>query len=284
MEYACFTVGQPETTPRETLEQLASAGYTGVEWRVTNDDGDTSTPSYWKGNRTTLQATWSDEQFEEVAGWMTELNVRAASLGSYLRCDQYDDVARMMQVAKILGAQSLRVNSLQYDGSRPYPELFEECIGHFGRIQQLSKQFGVKAVMETHPGNITTSASLAFQLASNFSPQFIGIIHDAGNMVHEGYEHYQMIFEMLGPYLAHVHIKNGRWSATSAESPYKRTWKHESAPMRDGCVDFEFLIRSLKSVGYDGWLSFEDFSDEAPQAEKVTDNIAFMKEIEQRVS
>lgn len=284
MEYACFTVGQPETTPRETLEQLAGAGYTGVEWRVTNDDGDTSTPGYWKGNRTTLQATWSDEQFKEVSGWMAELNVRAASLGSYLRCDQYDDVARMMQVAKILGAQSLRVNSLQYDGSRPYPELFEECIGHFGRIQQLSKQFGVKAVLETHPGNITTSASLAFQLASNFSPQFVGIIHDAGNMVHEGYEHYQMIFEMLGPYLAHVHIKNGRWSAAPAESPYTRTWKNESAPMRDGCVDFEFLIRSLKSVGYDGWLSFEDFSDEAPQAEKVTDNIAFMKEIEQRVS
>ena len=96
-------------------------------------------------------------------------------------------------------------------------------------------------------------------------------------------QHYQMVFEMMGPYLAHVHIKNGRWSATPAESPYKRTWKHESAPMRDGCVDFEFLIRSLKSVGYDGWLSFEDFSDEATQAEKITDNIAFMKEIEQRV-
>ena len=185
---------------------------------------------------------------------MADLDVRAASLGSYLRCDQYDDVARMMQVAKILGATSLRVNSLQYDGTRPYPELFEECIGHFGRIQQLSKQFGVKAVMETHPGNITTSASLAFQIASNFSPQFIGIIHDAGNMVHEGYEHYQMVFEMLGPYLAHVHIKNGRWMPHPADPPFTRTWKNESAPMRDGCVDFEFLVRSLKSVGYGGWL------------------------------
>lgn len=279
MEYACFTVGQPETTPRETLEQLKSAGYTGVEWRVTNDDGDTTTPGYWKGNRTTLQASWSDDKFQEIAQMMADLDIRAASLGSYLRCDQCDDVARMMQVSKILGAKSLRVNSLAYDGTRPFPELFEECIGHFGRIQQLSKQFGVKAVMETHPGNITTSASLAFQLASNFSPQFIGVIHDAGNMVHEGYEHYQMVFEMLGPYLAHVHIKNGRWMPHPADPPFTRTWKNEAAPMRDGCVDFEFLIRSLNAVGYDGWLSFEDFSNESTQAEKVTENIAFMKEI-----
>lgn len=283
MEYACFTVGQPETTPRETLEQLAAAGYTGVEWRVTNDDGDTSTPGYWKGNRCTLQASWEDDRFQEVAGWMDELNVRAASLGTYLRCDQYDDVARGMQIAKILGAESLRVNSLSYDGTRPYPELFEECIGHFGRVQQLSKQFGVKAVMETHPGNITTSAGLAFQLASNFSPQFVGVIHDAGNMVSEGCEHYQMVFEMLGPYLAHVHIKNGRWVAEPADPPYVRRWKPESAPMRDGCVDFEFLLRSLKAVGYDSWLSFEDFSSEASQEEKVRDNITFIKEIESRV-
>ena len=282
MEYACFTVGQPETSPRETLEQLKSAGYTGVEWRVTKDDGNTSTPGYWKGNRTTLQASWNDKQFQEIRTMMDELDISAASLGTYLPCDQYDDVARMMQVAKILGAHSLRVNSLGYDGNRPYPELFEECIGHFGRIQQLSKQFGIKAVIETHPGNITTSASLAFQLASNFSPDFVGIIHDAGNMVHEGYEHYQMVFEILGPYLAHVHIKNGRWIPHPGEPPFTRIWKNEPAPMRDGCVDFEFLIRSLKSVGYDGWLSFEDFSSEASQEEKVRDNIAFMKEIESR--
>lgn len=284
MEYASFTVGQPESTPQEALEQLKAAGYTGVEWRVTNDDGDTSTPGYWKGNRCTLQASWSDVQFQDIRGMMDDHRIRAASLGTYLRCDQYDDVGRMMQVAKILGAESLRVNSLGYDGTRPYPELFEECIGHFGRVQQLSKQFGVKAVMETHPGNITTSASLAFQLASNFSPQFVGVIHDAGNMVHEGYEHYQMVFEMLGPYLAHVHIKNGRWTAEPADPPYTRNWKHESAPMRDGCVDFEFLVRSLRAVGYDGWLSFEDFSAEASQDEKLRDNIAFMKEVESRAT
>ena len=284
MEYACFTVGQPETTPRETLEQLKSAGYTGVEWRVTNDDGDTSTPSYWSGNRTTLQTSWPDDQFQEIAQMMSDTGIRAASLGTYLRCNQPEDVERMMVVSKILGAKSLRVNSLSYDGSRPYPELFEECVGHFGRIQQLAKQYGVKAVMETHPGNITTSATASFQIASNFSPDFIGVIHDAGNMVGEGYEHYQMVFEMLGPYLAHVHIKNGRWTAEPGEPPFDQIWKNESAPMRDGCVDFEFLIRSLNAVGYDGWLSFEDFSTEATQAEKVSDNIKFMKEIETRAN
>ena len=88
MEYACFTVGQPETSPRETLEQLKSAGYTGVEWRVTSDDGNTSTPGYWKGNRTTLQASWIAQQFQEIRTMMDALDIRAASLGTYLPCDQ----------------------------------------------------------------------------------------------------------------------------------------------------------------------------------------------------
>jgi sugar phosphate isomerase/epimerase len=94
------------------------------------------------------------------------------------------------------------------------------------------------------------------------------------------YEHYQMVFELLVPYLGHVHIKSGRWVSEPAEPPFDAVWKHQSAPMRDGCVDFIFLVRSLKAVGYDGWLSFEDFSSEKTQAEKVADNIAFMKEIE----
>lgn len=280
MKYASFTVGQPETTPRETLEQLKAAGYTGVEWRVRDDDGDTTSPGYWRGNRATLQASWGDERFAEIRAMMDELAIAAANLGTYVRCDQHEDVDRMMEVAGILGATSMRVNSLGYDGTRTYPELFEEAIRHFERVQELSEKHGVRALIETHPGNITPSASLAHRLVASFSPERVGVIHDAGNMVHEGYENYQLALELLGPYLGHVHIKNARWASRPGEAPVEALWKHESSPMRDGCVDFVFLVRSLKAVGYDGWLSFEDFSSEKSQAEKVADNITFMREIE----
>jgi sugar phosphate isomerase/epimerase len=280
VKYATFTVGQPETTPRETIEQLASAGYTGAEWRITVDKGDTSKPGYWSGNRTTLQTDWPDAKFEEVASWQEELGIEAAALGTYVSCAEPDEVERMMEIANILGAPCIRVGPGRYDGSRSYRDIFDESLKQFGTVAELAGKYGVKAGIETHPGLITTSASGAYLLPKHFPPEQVGVIHDAGNLVTEGYEHYQMAFEMLGDHLAHVHIKTNHWTSEPADPPLTVKWKAGWCPLRKGVVDFTFLLKSLQAVGYDGWLSFEDFSDEASQEEKVLDNIAFVKEIE----
>jgi sugar phosphate isomerase/epimerase len=283
MKYACFTVGQPESTPEEALKQLKDAGYDGVEWRITNDEGDTSSPGFWKGNRCTLQASWSDAQFEEIAKMTVDLGLEVPSLGTYLGHTDFEGIERMMTVAKIFGAPAMRVNPGRYDGSRHYREAFDEGVGAFGRSQMFAKRFGVKLLVEMHPGNITPSASAAFQFVSNFSPDFVGTIHDAGNMINEGFENYQMGFEILGPYLAHVHVKNGGWASEPAEAPREVMWKGVATPMRKGVVDFVDVLRGLKKVGYDGWLSFEDFSQEKSQAERVKDNLVYIKEVEEIV-
>ena len=61
-------------------------------------------------------------------------------------------------------------------------------------------------------------------------------------------------------------------------------WKGVAAPMRKGVVDYEEVLRGLKKVGYEGWLSFEDFSQEKGQAERVRDNLVFIKEVEEQVN
>ena len=253
-----------------------------MEWRVTKDEGDTSSPGFWRGNRCTLQADWSDEQFGEIAKATTDLGLEVPALGTYLNRDDFDGIKRMMAVAKIFDAPALRVNSGRYDGSRHYREVFDEGVSAFSRIQMLAKQFGVKVLIEMHPGNITPSASAAFQFVSNFSPDFVGTIHDAGNMVNEGFENYQMGFELLGPYLAHVHVKNAGWVSEPAEAPYELKWKGTAMPMRKGVVDYAEVLGALNKVGYDGWLSFEDFSQEKNQEARVRDNLVFIKELEEQ--
>jgi sugar phosphate isomerase/epimerase len=39
------------------------------------------------------------------------------------------------------------------------------------------------------------------------------------------------------------------------------------------------LFRALHAVGYDGWVSFEDFSIEQPLAERLRDNLAYIRRI-----
>ena len=121
---------------------------------------------------------------------------------------------------------------------------------------------------------IVPSASAAASFLGEFDPMHAGAIHDAGNMVFEGHEAYRMGLELLGPYLAHVHLKNARWVRDD-----RAGWYPEFAPLRDGAVDVRALFEALAAVDYDGWVSFEDFSTAQPLLERTRDNLAYAKSV-----
>jgi sugar phosphate isomerase/epimerase len=148
------------------------------------------------------------------------------------------------------------------------------------RVQELGGRFGIKALIEMHMNMIAPSAGLARRLVEGFDPERIGVIFDPGNMVYEGYEQYRMGLEVLGEYLAHVHVKNAVWERNpNQKNATDPAWRTVSAPMREGFANWPQVIADLKSVGYDGWLSFEDFSQSAPTEELLADNIAYIKSL-----
>jgi sugar phosphate isomerase/epimerase len=130
-------------------------------------------------------------------------------------------------------------------------------------------------LIEIHHETICPSASLAHRLISNFDPQAIGAIYDPGNMVYEGFENYRMGLELLGPYLAHVHIKNAAFARPAGGGVWTATW----APLEDGVVNYPQLFAALRAVGYDGWLSMEDFSAARPSREALRHNLAFVRDV-----
>jgi sugar phosphate isomerase/epimerase len=112
-----------------------------------------------------------------------------------------------------------------------------------------------------------------------FDPRDVGTIHDAGNMVYEGFEQYRLGLEVLGPYLAHVHLKNARWRQVGRRDDGGAEWQAEAAPLPEGIVDLAALFRALRQVGYDGWISFEDFSTDLPLADRLRTNLAYVRRI-----
>ena len=132
-------------------------------------------------------------------------------------------------------------------------------------------------VLEIHMGNMIPSASAARRLLDGLDPRHIGVIYDAGNMVHEGYEQYQMGMELLGPYLHHIHIKDACWTINpaAADSRYKVDW----CPIGQGVVDFPALFRAMKKVGYSGYLSFEDFSNKQSDEAKLAGNLTYIRSL-----
>jgi len=278
MKSAVFTVMLPDLTPEEAAEAIAEAGYDGIEWRVTHEPESrrNEAPSFWGHNLCTLAPT---EDEARRAGSLAESNGLAIpSLGTYIAVGDLLAVEQAMRFARTCGAPQIRVRPGSLREST-YAESFAAARSFLAEVEPLARRYGIRALVEIHFGTICPSASAAYRLVRHFDPETVGVIYDPGNMVYEGYEDYDLGLELLGPYLAHVHIKNAAYTRPEGGG----VWKARSAPLEDGVVDFPRLIASLRAHGYDGWLSIEDFSSVRPSREALRHNIAFLRDVISRV-
>jgi sugar phosphate isomerase/epimerase len=177
-----------------------------------------------------------------------------------------------MRFAVMAGAPQVRVGAGAPDG-RSYEELFAAAREFLEGVEDLARSHGVKALIEIHHRTICPSASLAHRLVSAFDPDMVGVILDPGNMAQEGFEDYRIGAELLGPYLAHVHIKNSAFERPAGGGVWKPRW----APLEDGVVDFGLVFEALEHVGYTGWLVMEDFSGVRPSREALRYNLEFVR-------
>ena len=280
MKYAVFTVCLPEYTPEEACTVVAELGYDGVEWRVVDQQPSADgAPGFWAGNRCTWPLATLEQDASRICGLTEEAGLAMPALGTYTVCDDLAAVERAMRGAALLGVPQLRINVPKYDGSASYFPLRERSRAQYRDVAELARVHGLRALIEIHHASLIPSASAAAAFLDGFDPRHVGAIHDAGNMVYEGHEQYRLGLEVLGPYLAHVHLKNARWRQTGRRTDGSAEWRAEFAPLPEGVVDFPALFRALRQVGYDGWVSIEDFSNEQPLRNRLRDNLAYLRRV-----
>jgi sugar phosphate isomerase/epimerase len=274
LKLSVFTVMLPDLTPDEAAPLLKESGYDGVEWRVTQVPAERQreAPSFWGNNLCTFGPTLAEAERAKAVSDSAGLVI--AGLGTYINVGDLAATENAMRMARTCGAEKVRISPGSWPGDLSYHDSFKRAQTFLDGAQALAQQYGVKAVVEIHHRTITPSASLAYRLVSDFDPDWIGVIHDAGNMVYEGFEDYRLGIELLGPFLAHVHIKN----ACYARPPEGGVWRSEWSPLEDGVVDWEALFTALRDTGYDGWLGLEDFSQARPTRDALRYNIAFLRD------
>lgn len=282
MKFSIFTVMLPEWDHGTALARLAAAGYDGVEWRVTNTSKDNlnAPPSYWGHNLATVELDTIVQAAPGLKKMTDEVGMETAGLAGYHTLDNIDATSAMLQAAKVLGAPLIRVNAPRYDGKAHYDGLLAAARKDLAKTAGLAARAGVKVCVETHMGQIAPSASAARRLLDGLDPSAVGVIYDPGNMVTEGQEQTKMGLEILGPYLAHVHVKNGAWSKRPDAAPGENPWTSGiGTPLDEGVMDWGKVIQALREVGYDGYLSFEDFSSGRSTEDKVAFNIGYIKSL-----
>jgi len=280
MRFSVFTASTPDWSPTEAAQTLAAQGWDGIEWRVT-DQEDATTPGFWAGNRASWSLSGLEDSVAEIAAITTGAGLAFSGIGGYARADNHDDVERMLAATAALGAERVRV-TMPHTDEGEYRALFASTRADLEWVAGRAQHHGVKALVELHHETITASASAAFRLVDGLDPEHIGVIHDLGNLIIEGQERPTSAFELLGPYLAHVHIKNARWVAGDPDADGIVAWHHEWAPLRTGQSDVRGYVAALVRHGYDGWITLEDFSTELPLAERTADNLAFVRDAYER--
>ncbi|MCS7461276.1 sugar phosphate isomerase/epimerase [Paenibacillus doosanensis] len=262
MKLSVFTVVTPDLTPEELGAAAKEAGIDGIEWRFKETPAEfkDEQPSFWRRNLCSIDPSASDEELERFARIASDNGLQTISVTPYLQAGDIEATERVLQVAQKLGAKVIRVGVPGYDRSVNYNELFDKEVRYLEAVEPLAKQYGIKCLVETHHNTIIASASAALRLVSRFNPEHIGVLFDPGNMVHEGYENFRMGMEMLGPYLAHVHIKNTGWKKSEVREDGSQGWTSYWEPNLEGIVNWKQVLSDLKAVGYDGYLGVEDFS------------------------
>ena len=279
MKISVFTVCMPEYAPADGVKLLAELGYEGVEWRVTTPPAlGESAVSFWTGNRCTLAPETLPTQADEVLAMCQRANISMPCLASYLGYRDLELIEKVMRGASMMGVPLMRVGVARYDGKTNYYQLLSEAVEGWRPVVELGRRYGVKPVAEIHLGTILPSASAARHFVSHFKPEEVGIIHDAGNMVYEGYENLKMGLEILGPYLSHVHVKTAAWTIQSGDPDGNLRWGCESAALRRGQINWRDALQVLRASGYDGWVSLEDFSSGATE-QKLRDNLAYIRQV-----
>ncbi len=214
-----------------------------------------------------------EEKAVEIKTMCEQASLEIPALDTYVAVGQTDEAALVLRAAARIGCPLVRLLAPQYDGSRPYDELFAQARRELARLEPICRDLGVKAAVETHMSNIIPSASAALRLVEAYSPESIAVIYDPGNMVNGGMEHWKMAIQVLGPYLGHVHVKNSGWYYSE-----ELGWKFGWAGLQDGIVHWPEVLRVLAEAGYRGWLSVEDFTD-APVEQKLEEDITLLRRL-----
>jgi len=284
VKFAVFSVSIPDYTPEEAVAKLKEIGYDGIEWRVFDQDPEAKGAGFWARNKATLPFSTFEQ---DAPGWKkltAGAGLEIPGLGTYSRCDNLDHVEQAMRGAVAIGAPQLRITVPQYDGIAPFRPIWDAAKAQYRDVVDLAKKHGVKALLELHHRTITPSASSARLFLEDLDPAHVGVIHDSGNMVYEGYETHRLSLEMLGPYLAHVHVKNARWVPDKYNPDGSLGWFCGWAQLGQGIIDMRALFTALRGVGYDGWIGIEDFSTEKPLEERLVNNLAYLRLLERETA
>lgn len=281
MKLCCTSVMLPRWTLDETFDQLATAGYDAVELRCRyNPDDESAEPAFWGRHLSDVSPDNIVDKAPAIRAASERSGVRVAALAPNVQLGQDDVIRKIFAGAVAVDPDCppmVRIGAPRHDRTAPYMPQFLAARSGFADLVEIAREYGVKVLYEIHVGTVAVSCSRTLELLRDLDSQHIGAIYDVPNMLRVGLEDSRMGMEILGPYLAHCHIGNGVSVEDGIDEETGRSkWKWQFSDVRKGVADIAQIVGDLKSVGYGGCLSLEEFGP-GDDAEKIASQGAWIR-------
>lgn len=263
MSQICLTTAcAPWYSLADLVPKLKAAGYDGIEVGLKDREWDPAKePNFWANNQAMLDWSLAVDEAHALRAVLDEHELPAAAVASYIETDDIDRIVKAVEVARILGCEFIRVRVPWYGPGSCYASLLADARATYQDLAQISRETGIDSLIEIHDNSICPSASAAMRVLEGLDPSLVGVILDPGNYAREGFESLPMVVDLLGPYIRHVHVKNGGVAMSAERNAKGIRTDGPHASLADGIIDWGYLIGLLHEAGYDGWYSLENFND-----------------------
>jgi sugar phosphate isomerase/epimerase len=282
LKVSATSVFLPHLDLEQTCAVLQQHGYDGIELRVRHYSGDpNAAPGNWGRHVTDISPDNVLARAGEIKATLAAHHLTLAAFASNVSALELDTVKLLAEGAAATGCPLIRIGAPRgYDGKTNYFDLYDEAVRAFEKVIPITRAHGVRCLIEIHGGGIFVSASFAYRLLSRFDPADIGVIYDPQNMVSDGFETTPMALDLLGNYLAHLHVGGHLCVPGTTDEKGTVIWEYPGCRLQEGRYNHARLIAELHKRGYTGFISVEDFDPKRTPEQRLADAIDYLHRID----
>ena len=243
MKLSFTTLGCPDWTLRQIVENAGQMGYDGVDLRGLQDEIDVSkTPEFTTGLSET-KALFADHGVD-ISG--IAISARYAVVDPAEREAQFDETRRNMELAAKLGTHILRVYGGRVPEGHTVDSIMPTLVENPREIADEAGAYDVTLALETHD-DWTDSAVFARLMAEANHPR-VRVLWDLHHPYRTNDEPAEVTYKNLAPYTVSTHIKD------SVPNP---DGSHTYVLLGEGDVPLKQMIDMLVAGGYNGYAILE---------------------------
>ena len=235
----------------------------------------------------------AEHHLEEVRSFLRSEGLTVSSLscftGNYgLKTDEecgeaLEELGRYVDLACMFDAEMVRIWPAWQESSSAPPSVWERAAAWMKKSARCAAERGRKLVMEMHHGTLCDTAPSSLRLLEMIGEDCVGVTLDPVNLYQVPSDYGEKAIRALGSRLFNVHIKDivelstgdypysfpysyyaehiGRFTRVIPPQNLKEERYYCHRRIGQGGVDWAHVLKSLKAVGYDGWVVVESVSE-----------------------